>query len=171
MSRRVTFVGLIDTLLGLHIERPQTSSTKALSLARKIFRDPASLEVTVLKYLTRKSAFGILQRLGELAVRLPAEAAFRFYYHLNYHLRVQALYRWAPQPVDAPTYLFRTNEFPLSAAHCWEPFAKPLEIISVGGMHFTILRPPAREELCQQFLRAVNAARGKSEASAVVPAA
>jgi acyl-CoA synthetase (AMP-forming)/AMP-acid ligase II/thioesterase domain-containing protein/acyl carrier protein len=171
LNRRVTFVGLIDTLLGLHIERPQTSSTKALSLARKIFRDPASLEVTVLKYLTRKSAFGILQRLGELAVRLPAEAAFRFYYHLNYHLRVQALYRWAPQPVDAPTYLFRTNEFPLSAAHCWEPFAKPLEIISVGGMHFTILRPPAREELCQQFLRAVNAARSKSEAPAVVPAA
>jgi acyl-coenzyme A synthetase/AMP-(fatty) acid ligase/thioesterase domain-containing protein len=171
MNRRVTFVGLIDTLFGFHAERPQTSSTKALSLARKIFRNPTSLEVTILKFLTKRSAFRILRRLGEVAARLPAEAAFRFYYHLNYHLRVQAMYRWTPRSVDAPIYLFRTNEFPLQAAHRWDDFAKQLEIVSVGGMHFSILRPPAREALCRQFLRAVNAAGSKAEEVTVNPAA
>jgi amino acid adenylation domain-containing protein len=171
MNRRVTFIGLIDTLLGYHIERPQTSRTKALSLARKIFLDPVSLEVTVLKFLTRRSAFWVLRRLGELAAHLPAKAAFRFYYHLNYHLRVQAMYRWVPQPVDAPVYLFRTDELPPSAARSWDPIAKQLEVISVGGKHFTILRPPAREALCRQFLRAVNAARSKAATATEIPAA
>jgi thioesterase domain-containing protein len=171
MNRRVTFVGLIDTLLGYHIERPQTPSTKAMSLLRKIFLDPASLEVTLVKFLIRRSAFGTLHRLGEWAARLPAKAVFRFYYHLNYHLRVEAMYRWVPQPVDAPVYLFRTEELPLSAAHSWDPIAKQLDIISVGGKHFTILRPPAREALCRHFLNTVNAVRAKGKNATVSPAA
>ena len=171
MNRRVTFVGLIDTLLGYHIERPQTSSTKAIGLLRKVFLDPASLEVTVLKFLVRRKAFGMLRRLGKWAIHLPANAAFKFHYYMNYHLRVEAMYRWVPQPVDAPVYLFRTDELPVSAARSWDPIAKQLEVISVGGKHFTILRPPAREALCRQFLKAVNAVRSTAETATEITAA
>jgi thioesterase domain-containing protein len=68
------------------------------------------------------------------------------------------------KPVQAPIYLFRTNEFPQSAAQStWGALANHLEVISVGGTHFSILRPPAREILCRQFLKAVNAARAAAD--------
>src|SRR5262249_39197357 len=137
----------------------QSRLEKAGNLLRKIFLNPTSLEVTVFKFLARKSAFRLIRRLGELSTRLPARVAFRWQYRLTYHLRVQAMFRWTIGAVDVPTYLFRTDEFPQSsAAATWGNLAKQLEIIPVGGTHFTILRPPGRETLCRQFLKAVNAA-------------
>jgi len=160
LNRRVSFVGLIDTHFGFRLQLQQSRLAMVGSLVRKILLEPASLEVTVVKFLARRSAFTILRRLGELATRLPAKAAFRCQYHLNYHLRVQAMYRWAVQPVDAPIYVFRTDEFPESSVRSsWGPLARHLEVISVGGTHLSILRPPAREHLCRQFLKAVNGAR------------
>src|SRR5262249_31715813 len=104
-------------------------------------------------------AFKLLRRLGEFSSRLPAKAAFRWQYRLTYHLRVQAMHHWKFGPVNAPTYLFRTHEFPQSSAELtWGNLAKHLEIIPVGGTHLSILRPPARETLCRQFLKALNAA-------------
>jgi acyl-CoA synthetase (AMP-forming)/AMP-acid ligase II/thioesterase domain-containing protein len=166
LHRRVIFVGLIDTQFGFQLHPHQSGLAKAWSLVRKIFLDPASLEVTVVKFLARHSAFRILRRLGELAKRLPAKIAFRWQYRINYHLRVQAMYRWALKPVAAPIYLFRTDEFPqTSAQSTWGALAKQLQIVSVGGTHLSILRPPARELLCREFLKAVNGARNTTDAA------
>lgn len=172
LDRHVLFVGLIDTQFGFQLQRPQSGLSKAGNLIRKLFLEPTSLEVTLFKLLARKSAFGTLRRLGELATRLPAKASFRWQYRLNYHLRVQAMYRWTLEPVAAPIYLFRTDEFPHSSAHStWGTLAKNLEILSVGGTHLSILRPPAREILCRQFLKAVNGARNTTDVAAATIAA
>lgn len=166
LNRRVIFVGLIDTQFGFQLHPHQNGLSKAWSLVRKILLDPASLEVTVVKFLARHSAFRILRRLGELAQRLPAKVAFRWQYRINYHLRVQAMYRWVLKPVAAPIHLFRTDDFPqTSAESTWGSLAKQLQIVSVGGTHLSILRPPARERLCREFLKAVNRARSTTEAS------
>jgi acyl-coenzyme A synthetase/AMP-(fatty) acid ligase/thioesterase domain-containing protein len=160
LDRRVSFVGLIDTQFGFQLPAHQNRLSRVRGLVGKIFLRPTSLEVTLVKVLAKKSAFRVLRRFGELVALLPATVAFKGHYHLNYHLRVQAMYRWALKPVQAPIYLFRTNEFPESAARStWGALANRLEVISVGGTHLSILRPPARELLCRQFLTAVNAAR------------
>jgi acyl-coenzyme A synthetase/AMP-(fatty) acid ligase/thioesterase domain-containing protein len=164
LQRRVIFVGLIDTQFGFGSQPDQNWRSKAGNLVRKVFLEPASLEVTLVKFLARNSAFRTLRRFGQLAARLPAKTAFRCHYHLNYHLRVQAMYRWAFNPVDAPIYLFRTDEFPQSSAvSSWGALAEHLEIIPVGGTHLSILRPPAREMICRQFLKVVNAAAKTTE--------
>jgi len=160
LNRRVIFVGLIDTQFGYQSRQQETGLEKVGNLFRKIFTEPSSLEVTVLKFLARHSAFGILQKYGELAQRFPATTAFRSQYRLNYHLRVQAMHRWPLQPVKAPLYLFRTDQFAeASIGPTWGALAKNLEIIAVGGTHLSILRPPAREILCRQLLKTVNSAR------------
>jgi thioesterase domain-containing protein len=164
LQRRVVFVGLIDTQFGFRSQPHQSWRSKAGNLVRKVFLEPASLEVTLVKFLARKSAFRILRRFGQLAARLPAKAAFKCHYHLNYHLRVQAMYRWEFNRVHAPLYLFRTDEFPRSSAlSSWGALAEHLEIIPVGGTHLSILRPPAREIICRQFLKVVNAAAKTTE--------
>jgi acyl-coenzyme A synthetase/AMP-(fatty) acid ligase/thioesterase domain-containing protein len=160
LHRRVSFVGLIDTQFDFQLPAHQSKLSKIGNLIRKIFLHPASLEVTLLKALAKNSAFGILRRIGELTSLLPAPTAFKRHYYLNYHLRVQSRHGWRLKPVQAPTYLFRTNEFPQSSAlSTWGALASHLEIVPVGGTHFSILRPPAREVLCQQFLKAINAAK------------
>jgi acyl-coenzyme A synthetase/AMP-(fatty) acid ligase/thioesterase domain-containing protein len=164
LHRHVSFVGLIDTQFGFQLPARQSRASKFQSLLGKIFLRPSSLEVTVLKALARNSAFRALRRIGELAALLPAPAAFKCHYHLNYHLRVQAMYRWPIERIEAPVYLFRTDEFPQSAVRStWAALTKQLEVIPVGGTHFSILRPPARENLCRQFLKAVNAAKDAAE--------
>jgi thioesterase domain-containing protein len=137
---------------------PQESRfQKVGNLIRKILFNPTALEVTWFKFLARRSAFAALRWFGELSGRLPANAAFRWQYRINYHLRVQAMHRSSIGPIDAPTCLFRTDEFPqASAQSTWGKLAKHLEVIPVGGTHMSILRPPARETLCRQFLKAVN---------------
>jgi acyl-coenzyme A synthetase/AMP-(fatty) acid ligase/thioesterase domain-containing protein len=167
LHRRVSFVGLIDTQFDFQLPEHQSKLSKIGNLCRKIFLHPASLEVTLLKALARNSAFGVLREIGELTARLPAPTAFKRHYHLNYHLRVQSRHAWTLKPIQAPTYLFRTNEFPESSAlSTWGVLASHLEIIPVGGTHFSILRPPAREVLCQQFLKAINAAKDAVEDAA-----
>jgi thioesterase domain-containing protein len=164
LHRRVSFVGLIDTQFDFQLPEHQSKLSKIRNLAYKIFVHPASLEVTLLKVLARKSAFGALRRIGELTTLLPAPTAFKRHYHLNYHLRVQSRHSWMLKPIQAPTYLFRTDEFPQSSAlSTWGVLANHLDIISVGGTHFSILRPPAREILCQQFLKAINVAKDAAE--------
>ena len=163
LNRRVAFVGLIDTQFGFQLHPRESRLDKVGNLVRKILFNPTALEVTWFKFLARRSAFGALRWFGELSRRLPAKTAFRWQYRINYHLRVQAMHRSSIGAIDAPTYLFRTDEFPQSSAQStWGELAKHLEIIPVGGAHMSILRPPARETLCRHFLKAVNAAASTS---------
>ena len=157
LNRRVAFVGLIDTQFGFQLHPQESRLEKLGNLVRKILFNPTALEVTWFKFLARHSAFRVLSWFGELSGRLPARAAFRWQYRINYHLRVQAMHRVSIGPIDAPTYLFRTDEYPqASAQSTWGRLVRHLEIIPVGGTHMSILRPPARETLCRQFLKAVN---------------
>jgi thioesterase domain-containing protein len=155
LNRRVSFVGLIDT-------QPEFQSSlhqKVGHLVRNISLRRVSIAEVMLAVLAKKSAFQVLRRFGHLAAHLPATAAFKCHYHLNYQLRAHAMYRWRLKPVQAPIYLFRTDEFlPTAAESAWGALANRLEVISVGGDHESILRPPAREILCRQILRVVNAA-------------
>ena len=162
-NRRVSFVGLIDTPPKLDSLVPEGPRSKAGNLIRKIFLQPRSLDVTLIKFLINKSAFRLLGRIGDLANRLPAATAFKFHYRLGYQLRALAMYRWRLQPIQATIHLFQTDEFASAAAESWTALARHLEIVSVGGSHFSILRSPAREVLCREFLKAINSAEGHGE--------
>jgi amino acid adenylation domain-containing protein len=169
LKRRVSFVGLIDTQREFQSSSPQGRIAKAGNLIRAVSR-PRDMCVAAmqrsLKFLARKSAFRPLRQFGRLASLLPATAAFTCYYHLNYQLRVQAMRRSPLRPSAAPTYLFRTDEFSVQAAEStWGGLAADLKVISVGGAHLSVLRPPARENLCRQFLQAVHAARPPAQAA------
>jgi acyl-coenzyme A synthetase/AMP-(fatty) acid ligase/thioesterase domain-containing protein len=163
LNRRVSFVGLIDTPPKFDSLAPESRLAKAGNLTRKIFLQPRSLDVTLIKFLINKSAFGLLGRIGNLASRLPAATAFKFHYRLSYQLRALAMYRWRLQPIQAAVHLFQTDEFASAAAESWAALAKHLQVISVGGSHFSILRSPAREILCREFLKAVNCAEDHGE--------
>jgi acyl-coenzyme A synthetase/AMP-(fatty) acid ligase/thioesterase domain-containing protein len=163
LNRRVSFVGLIDTPPKLDFLAPESPLSKAGNLIRKIFLQPRSLDVTLIKFLINKSAFGLLGRIGDLANRLPATTAFKFHYRLSYQLRALAMYRWRLQPIQATIHLFQTDEFASAAAESWTALAKHLEVVSIGGSHFSILRSPAREVLCQHFLKAISSAEADSD--------
>ena len=163
LNRRVRFVGLIDTPPKLDFPKPESSSSRTRSLIRKVFLQPRSLEVSLIKLLINRSAFRVLSLIGHLANHLSATAAFKFHYHLNYQLRALAMYRWRLQPVAAELHLFQTNEFASAAAESWKTLSRRLEVTSVGGSHFSILRSPAREILCREFLKAVSATQDSSD--------
>jgi thioesterase domain-containing protein len=73
------------------------------------------------------------------------------------------MYRWRLQPIPATIHLFQTDEFASAAAESWTALARHLEVVSVGGSHFSILRSPAREVLCREFLKAINSSEGHRE--------
>jgi len=161
LGRRVRFVGLIDTQRQFQASAPQGRLAKAAGLIRGFAR-PGEMAIAgmerALKFLSRKSAFRTLRLFGHLTALLPANAAFKCHYHLNYQLRVQAMRRWPLGSLAAPVTLFRTDEFSTeSVAAAWGGLAADLKVASVGGGHLSILRPPAREHLCRHFLRAVHA--------------
>jgi non-ribosomal peptide synthetase component F/thioesterase domain-containing protein len=162
LRRRVRFVGLIDTPPKVDFLASESRFSRAGNLVQKIFFRPASLEVSLIKVLINKSSFGLLRRLGHLANRLPATTAFKFHYHLNYQLRSLAMYRWRLKSIQAPTYLFQTDEFASVAVESWKALATDLEVIPVGGSHFSILRSPAREILCRKFLKALGSSGGNN---------
>jgi acyl-coenzyme A synthetase/AMP-(fatty) acid ligase/thioesterase domain-containing protein len=158
LNRRVSFIGLIDTPPKLDGQPLESRLARAGNLIRKIFLEPRSLEVTVIKLLISKSAFRLLRAIGDLATYLPAAAAFKFHYHLNYELRSLAMYRWRLKPVAAEMHLFQTDEFAAAAVESWTALADRLEVGSVGGSHLSVLRSPAREILCRQLLKAISSA-------------
>jgi acyl-coenzyme A synthetase/AMP-(fatty) acid ligase/thioesterase domain-containing protein len=163
LGRRVRFVGLIDAPPKLDTPVPEGNSSRTGNLVRKIFRQPSSLQVSLIKLLINKSAFGLLRAIGGLASYLPATAAFKFHYHLSYQLRALAMYRWRLTSIPADIHLFQTDEFASAAAESWKPLARRLRIISVGGSHFSILRSPGREVLCREFLKAISSTDGSDD--------
>ena len=158
LNRRVQFIGLIDTPPKLERLTRDSPLARAVNLVRKLFLRPRSLEVSLIKLFIDASAFRTLRLIGRLADRLPATAAFIFHYHLSYHLRALAMYRWRLEPIGATIHLFQTDEFAAAAVRSWEALAQKLKIISIGGSHLAILRPPAREILCREFLAAIGSA-------------
>jgi thioesterase domain-containing protein len=159
LGRQVDFVGLIDSRLDL-LSGPPDPRARVTGLLHKVLFDPASLEVTLIKFLARHSAFSALRCLGRATRWLTPKRGFKLKHQLNYHLRVHALQGWNRRPVEAPVFLFHTDEFaPKLAESTWRAVAKHLQLVPVGGSHFSILLPPERERLCRQFLKIVNAAR------------
>jgi acyl-coenzyme A synthetase/AMP-(fatty) acid ligase/thioesterase domain-containing protein len=163
LGRNVRFIGLIDTPPKLDTPPPEGSSSRTSNLVRKIFLQPSSLQVSLIKLLINKSAFGLLRTIGGLANYLPATTAFKFHYHLGYQLRALAMYRWQLPSIPADIHLFQTDEFASAAAESWKSKARRLKIISVGGSHFSILRSPGREILCREFLTAISSTDGSSD--------
>jgi thioesterase domain-containing protein len=158
LNRQVRFVGVIDAPPKRDFAPAESRSSRAGNLVQKIFLEPRSLEVSLIKVLINKSAFRFLSLLGRLANYLPANAAFKFHYHLSYQLRALAMYRWRLKHVPTAIHLFQTDEFASAAAGYWKSLARQLEVIGVGGSHFSILRSPAREILCRHFLKAISSA-------------
>lgn len=154
-NRHVCFVGLIDTHPALQFS--QRWRPKVIDIAHHFCRSPQSAAAMLLNFLAQRSAFRLLRRLGQLATCLPGKIGFKFYYHLNYRLRAEAMHRWKMTPTEAPVYLFRTDEFPADTAELsWGPLSKKLKIISVGSAHLSVLHSPGREILCRRFLQTIN---------------
>lgn len=163
LNRRVRFIGLIDTPPKLERLTRESPLARVGNLVRKIFLRPRSLEVSLIKLLIDVSAYRSLRLIGRLANCLPATARFVFHYHLSYHLRALAMYRWRLKPIGATIHLFQTDEFAAAAVQSWKALARELKIASVGGSHLAILRPPAREILCKEFLAAIGSANSCNE--------
>ncbi len=169
LKRQVGFLGLIDSQ---RVGDPQPSQgrlERLRNLTRSLTSNPGDTLTTVfqrlLGALVKMSALGVLRHVGRLAKVLPANASFRLQYHLNYQLRVQSRHRWTPGTQGAETYLFRTDEFSQQAVRSsWGGLSSRFTIVPVGGEHLSILRPPAREVLCRQFLNAVNRCRPSAPA-------
>jgi amino acid adenylation domain-containing protein len=164
LKRPVRFLGLIDSQRVGDPPPRQGRFERLRNAARGCVANPGETLATmcqrVLGSLAQNSRFGALRLFGLIAAALPAGAGFKLRYHLNYQLRVRSRHRWMFGAHDADTYLFRTDEFSEQAAQAsWGGLSSRLTVVPVGGEHLSILRPPAREVLCRQFLNAVNGTR------------
>jgi thioesterase domain-containing protein len=162
-GRAVEFLGLIDTQLAFTAAH-QSSWRRARYLLRKATTERRAAFAAILersfRTLARQAKLPLLKMVGGLINVLPAQLAFEMNYHLTYQLRVQSRRNWTPTPLQAPTYLFRTEEFsPQAAQATWGHLTNKLEVISVGGDHWSVLQPPLRERLCREFVAAVNTAQ------------
>jgi thioesterase domain-containing protein len=167
LGRRVGFIGLIDTrrgnLLKLHTSTG-VKARKALQLIRSRVKSvPTVLLESLLRFLTVKSAFRLLRAMGHIAVLLPPNAAFKFRWRLEQHLRYGALEKWTLKPLNSPVTLFRSGDRDSDMDYGWSALCSHLFIIPVGGDHDSILELPYREILCARFLQAVREAKARVE--------
>jgi thioesterase domain-containing protein len=159
-GHRVTFVGLIDA----RREDPAKAEENTGPL-RLLYIKPRRLFVQL---LISKSAFRLLYNLGNLALLLPARAAFWFHSRLIAHLRLFALRKAEIKSLNIPITLFLSDEDAPDSTDRWSAACEKLCAIHIGGTHLSILEPPYRTLLCERFLEATEAARhGFYEASAL----
>ena len=74
-------------------------------------------------------------------------------------LRLSALKRWRPLPLDAQTLLVMSEErYPSGSSHLWPRFCSNLNIVRLPGRHLEIFEPQALERFTPAFVEAVKAA-------------
>jgi nonribosomal peptide synthetase DhbF len=89
---------------------------------------------------------------------IPPALAHSFTTRLLRALRVEYLSRWSPKAIQVPITLFRSDDPKLGSERTcgWERFCPALNVISIGGDHFTILDPPQLALLSKCFMEAIG---------------
>ena len=167
-GRRVPFVGLIDTR---RKDLTNPPGSRSIRILRSMYANrqvaKGVLPKLVIRPLIYVSAFPILQAIGNLAMLLPARAAFQFHSALIAELRLHALRQSETKPLQMPVTLFRSDEqLSTSPDFGWGALCAKLDVVPIGGSHGSILEPPRRALLYKSFLAAVERASQKSDVQA-----
>jgi amino acid adenylation domain-containing protein len=155
-GHRVSFLGLLDA------RRSDLERNGNMRRYQRLAAEPARLPISLLRLtfavLLRLRCFKILRALTAWIMPRPSAAAYVFHRHLIEKMRVYALRRWQPVPIDVRTTLFLSGEHLRGASsdYDWGAICKPLEILHIGGSHISMLE--RRELLRERFLAAVQAA-------------
>jgi phthiocerol/phenolphthiocerol synthesis type-I polyketide synthase D len=159
----VEFVGLIDA-------RWQVRGTQTFSesLGRKIhnaLRQPRRTLATVgwrfvFPFFVRRCPRRGLYAFYDTLSKMPE--ARSFVGQLLVQLRLRSLGKWVPGSLDAPVFLFRSDEFsPHLPDFGWSTLCRQLEVVQIGGSHLSIFDPPHLDILADRFLGSVCAAGGR----------
>ena len=162
LGQRVGFVGLIDTRWQQQLRQTNTFMARLRRKIHYLLSRPgdAFAEMNwrlVYPRVVRHCPTSLLRALGELAITTPMTSTFGV--RLLVQLRLLAMNGWAPKPLDAPTYLFRSDEFnPQAPDFGWGALCNDVKVIPVGGSHLSLFDPPTIHTLCDRFQDSVQAA-------------
>jgi amino acid adenylation domain-containing protein len=148
---RVGFLGLLDS------RRSGPEDSRELGHYLRLLRAPRRWPMAALRSaLVRLPRCRLLRALVERLMRQPSLAAFSFHWRLIEELRVRALRRWHPTPLDVPVTLFLSDErvSDSPADYGWGGLCRSLIVVKIGGTHTSMLEPPLRDRLRAEFLHA-----------------
>lgn len=167
LGRRVGFVGLIDTR---RQEAAQTPETRA-QWARRKLQDMRERPLSVLEALRWKLVYPValkmcpkflLREIGDLALKTQLTSGFGS--RLLLRTRLAAMSNNVSTPLEAPVYLFRSDEFVSDAKDFnWGHLCRQLQVIPVTGSHLTVFQSPNFENLTDAFRQALRLARSALE--------
>jgi thioesterase domain-containing protein len=177
-GRQVVFLGLLDPVAPIWVDDSRVHEPKwqATSWRQRWLRWRLMFK-KLLPHEDEEDMFGYVDRLV-LAVlvqlkafdrgrrrilyprhRISIEGLERRRKHLLRRLRLSALKRWRPLPLDAPTLLVMCEKSHISgSSRLWRRFCSNLNIVRLPVRHDEIFEPEALERLTPAFEEAVKAA-------------
>ncbi len=150
---------LLDSRLAT-VDKPVVKETLWQRM-RGISRDPwrllRAVEQRFITLCFRRSWFGLLRTVSELAMSFGSRFTFVYYFHLVTVLRTRMLKMWCPTPLRVPTVLLQSAESlsDMPADFGWGRLCNPLELVRIGGTHESMLDPPLLAVSCEQILKKV----------------
>jgi thioesterase domain-containing protein len=169
LGRAVDFLGLIDTRRHEQARGAETRDRWVTRKWQELRERPGetlskALWRTVYPRVLHSCPRPLLREFGSLAAsnRLTAE----FAKHLLIRTRMETMKQWAAKPLDAPTYLFRTDEFsPAAMDFGWGALCGRLQVVPVGASHLTLFEPANLKRLSQAFGESVRVAAEQAASS------
>jgi acyl-coenzyme A synthetase/AMP-(fatty) acid ligase/thioesterase domain-containing protein len=160
-GHRVSFLGLLDprrqssmstSLLVTVIRRMTLIQRVRLHLQT---RDFAVVLRLILRILLELRAFGLLERLATLCMKIDSRRAVP---HLIYVLRSYTMRGWRPKALSVPTFFFRSEDDPQPQQDelDWSALCSTFSVVPVAGDHETMLAATNTERLCALFLDALR---------------
>jgi non-ribosomal peptide synthetase component F/thioesterase domain-containing protein len=157
---RIRFVGLIDTRSRLQLRCTESFLDGVTRRLKALCGQPRNTLADVwwrriFPRIIEQTPPVLLRQVGPVLIH--AKLTSTVGWHLLLHLRRAAVLRWAPEPLDVPTWLFRSDEFPArSPDFDWGKLCGQLHVVPVGGSHETVFDPPNMLALCEKVASAVR---------------
>jgi thioesterase domain-containing protein len=175
-GRQVVFLGLLDPVAPFsvddnRVDEPDRQATgwRQWSLRWRMFKKLFThvdegmfgfMDRLVLVVLVQLKAFDYGRgRILSARHRSSLEGFVRRRNHLLGPLRLTALKRWRPLPLDVPTLLVMCEKSNTSgSSHLWPRLCSNLNILRLPVRHREIFEPQALDRLAPAFVEAVKAA-------------
>lgn len=173
-GRQVVFLGLLDPVAPIRVDEEGVHSTKrpARSWRQRLLHWKMMFEnhedkdmfgyidwLLFAAFAKMKAFDHGRRRILSARHRLSPEGFVRRRKHLLGILRVSALQRWRPLPLNAPTLLVMSEtSIAFGSSHLWKRFCSKLDVVRLPGQHCEIFKPQALELLVPAFVEAVKAA-------------
>jgi thioesterase domain-containing protein len=165
LGRSVGFVGLIDTRRQEATRAPETRAQRLGRKLRYVRERPRSVLEAIRWQFAYRVAMKVCPRLllrevGDMALRTRFTSGFGS--RLLVRTRLAAMNKIDSKPQQAPTYLFRSDEFaPGAQDFNWGRLCGQLQVVPVTGSHLTLFQSPNFESLTSAFRAAVLAAQSE----------